>query len=111
MHVMCGVAEYDELPVRHNEDKINTTLAGEVRWPTDSRSADDPHTKANLLLQVTHLPEIIFPGSCTVCNTDSVAQIAIACQLCAHAGNAGRTYQQSLSCPLLSEHHIQLTSW
>jgi hypothetical protein len=52
LHVLCGVAEYDELPVRHNEDKINTTLAGDVRWPTDTRSADDPHTKANLLLQV-----------------------------------------------------------
>lgn len=49
---MCGVAEYDELPVRHNEDKINTALSGEVRWPTESRLADDPHTKANLLLQV-----------------------------------------------------------
>ena len=46
------MAEYDELPVRHNEDKINTTLAGDVRWPTDAKSADDPHTKANLLLQV-----------------------------------------------------------
>ena len=52
LQVLCGVAEYDELPVRHNEDKINTTLAGDVRWPTDARSADDPHTKANLLLQV-----------------------------------------------------------
>lgn len=52
LHVMCGVAEYDELPVRHNEDKINTALSGDVRWPTDSKSADDPHTKANLLLQV-----------------------------------------------------------
>ena len=50
---MCGVAEYDELPVRHNEDKINTALSGEVRWPIDSRSADDPHAKANLLLQVS----------------------------------------------------------
>lgn len=53
LNVMCGVAEYDELPVRHNEDKINHALSGEVRWPTDSRLADDPHTKANLLLQVT----------------------------------------------------------
>ena len=52
LQVLCGVAEYDELPVRHNEDKINTTLAGEVRWPTPARSADDPHIKANLLLQV-----------------------------------------------------------
>ena len=52
LHVLCGVAEYDELPVRHNEDKINTALSGEVRWPIDTRSADDPHTKTNLLLQV-----------------------------------------------------------
>ena len=59
LHVLCGVAEYDELPVRHNEDKINTSLAGEVRWPTDTRSADDPHTKANLLLQV--LPSLFPP--------------------------------------------------
>ena len=54
LHVLCGVAEYDEMALRHNEDKINTTLSGEVRWPTDSRTADDPHTKANLLLQVSH---------------------------------------------------------
>ena len=53
LHVMCAVAEYDELPVRHNEDKINLTLAQEVRWPTPTKSSDDPHTKANLLLQVS----------------------------------------------------------
>lgn len=65
LHVLCGVAEYDELPVRHNEDKLNATLAGEVRWPTDSRSADDPHTKANLLLQVLHtLPSPPPPPAC-----------------------------------------------
>lgn len=53
LHVLCGVAEYDELPVRHNEDKINTTMSGDVRWPIDTRSADDPHSKANLLLQAS----------------------------------------------------------
>ena len=66
LHVLCGVAEYDELPVRHNEDKINTSLAGEVRWPTDARSADDPHTKANLLLQVFRLPPPLPIPACIV---------------------------------------------
>ena len=28
---MCGVTEYDELPVRHNEDLLNLRLSGEVR--------------------------------------------------------------------------------
>ena len=49
--MLCAAAEYDELPVRHNEDKLNLALAGEVRLRTDPRAADDPHTKANLLLQ------------------------------------------------------------
>lgn len=57
---LCAAAEYDELPVRHNEDKLNMTLSAEVRFPTDVRSADDPHTKANLLLQVCCLPVCSF---------------------------------------------------
>ena len=52
LQVLCSVAEYDELPVRHNEDKVNTAMAGTVRLRVDVRTADDPHTKANLLLQV-----------------------------------------------------------
>ena len=67
LHVLCGVAEYDELPVRHNEDKINTSLAGEVRWPTDTRSADEPHTKAKLLIQVFHTPLPPLPPPAPSC--------------------------------------------
>jgi fumarate hydratase class II len=52
LDVLCAAAEYDELPVRHNEDKLNASLSSNVRFPTDIRTADDPHTKANLLLQV-----------------------------------------------------------
>ena len=51
MDVLCGVAEYDELPVRHNEDKLNMTLSETVRFPINERDADDPHAKAKLLLQ------------------------------------------------------------
>ncbi len=50
--VLCSVSEYNELPVRHNEDKINATMARTCRLPVDMRTLDDPHTKANLLLQV-----------------------------------------------------------
>jgi hypothetical protein len=50
--VLTGASEYDELPVRHNEDVLNTQLAREVRLPVDTRRADDPHIKAHLLLQV-----------------------------------------------------------
>lgn len=54
LRILCGASEYDELPVRHNEDKLNAELAAAVRWKVDPRSLDDPHTKANLLLQVHH---------------------------------------------------------
>lgn len=51
LDVLCAASEYDEMPVRHNEDKLNATLAQEVRLRVDARSVDDPHTKTNLLLQ------------------------------------------------------------
>ncbi len=40
--VLCAAAEYDELPVRHNEDRLNVILAQEVRWPVDTRTAGKP---------------------------------------------------------------------
>ena len=54
LDVLCAVAEYDELPVRHNEDKLNMTLSASVRFPISEKDADDPHAKAKLLLQVSH---------------------------------------------------------
>lgn len=30
LDVLCGASEYDELPVRHNEDVLNTQLAQQV---------------------------------------------------------------------------------
>jgi activating signal cointegrator complex subunit 3 len=58
LNTLCATAEYDELPVRHNEDNLNEELGGEVRFPVDEFMYDDPHTKANLLLQAHfgHLP-------------------------------------------------------
>ena len=37
--VLCAAAEYAELPVRHNEDKLNVVLAQQVRWGVDTRTA------------------------------------------------------------------------
>ncbi len=37
LHAMCGVTEYEELPVRHNEDILNLRLSAEV----SSAVADD----------------------------------------------------------------------
>ena len=51
---MCGATEFDELPVRHNEDLINAELAGNLPLKADKMGGLpmwDPHVKAFLLLQ------------------------------------------------------------
>ena len=58
-----AAAEFDEVPVRHNEDKVNAALAKDVRWKLpQGQGADDPHAKANLLLQVCLLVSTGFAG-------------------------------------------------
>lgn len=50
---MCHATEYDELPVRHNEDLVNDTLSENLPFPGHSFGLPmwDPHVKAFLLLQ------------------------------------------------------------
>ena len=78
--VLCGVAEYDELPVRHNEDKENAELARQVQhhggFAVDCRLADDPHTKASLLFQA-HFLRLPLPMSDYATDTKSVLDQAI----------------------------------
>eukprot|EP00897_Mesotaenium_endlicherianum_P001872 jgi/Mesen1/1712/ME000138S00568 len=76
LHILCGAAEYDQLPVRHNEEKLNEELAKQLRWPVDSRTLDDPHTKANLLLQA-HFTQMVLPISDYVTDTKSVLDQSI----------------------------------
>eukprot|EP00928_Gymnodinium_smaydae_P012460 TRINITY_DN14514_c2_g7_i2.p1 TRINITY_DN14514_c2_g7~~TRINITY_DN14514_c2_g7_i2.p1 ORF type:complete len:728 (-),score=133.14 TRINITY_DN14514_c2_g7_i2:1011-3194(-) len=53
MRVLCECPEYDELPVRHNEDKMNAEFAEHCPLEVDLaiQAYDSPHTKAFLLLQ------------------------------------------------------------
>jgi hypothetical protein len=52
LQVLCAASEFDELPVRHNEDQLNADMAAVCRHPPPMHTVDDPHTKALLLLQV-----------------------------------------------------------
>jgi activating signal cointegrator complex subunit 3 len=74
--VLSNTSEYDELPVRHNEDKLNEELAAHVPIPVDAHMLDDPHTKAHLLLQA-HLSSLALPISDYVTDTNSVLDQAI----------------------------------
>ena len=59
---MCRATEYDELPVRHNEDLINAELSANLPLKAEGFGLPmwDPHVKAFLLLQA-HFSRIDLP--------------------------------------------------
>lgn len=76
---MSSATEYDELPVRHNEDLINGELAKNL--PIDAKSFDglplwDPHVKSFLLLQ-SHMSRIELPLSDYIGDSNSVLDQSI----------------------------------
>ena len=76
---MSAAIEYDELPVRHNEDLINAELAKNLPIPTsafDNLPMWDPHVKAFLLLQA-HMSRIDLPITDYVGDQTSVLDQAI----------------------------------
>ncbi|ATY63869.1 activating signal cointegrator 1 complex subunit 3 [Cordyceps militaris] len=75
---MSRASEYDELPVRHNEDLINETLSDNLPFPGHSFGLPmwDPHVKAFLLLQA-HMSRIDLPITDYVGDQTSVLDQAI----------------------------------
>ena len=75
---MCGATEFDELPVRHNEDLINAELSAHL--PLDAAimglPMHDPHVKAFLLLQA-YFSRIDLPISDYVGDQNSVLDQSI----------------------------------
>lgn len=75
---MCRATEYDELPVRHNEDLINAELSRNLPLPGTAFGLPmwDPHVKAFLLLQA-HMSRIDLPITDYVGDQTSVLDQAI----------------------------------
>lgn len=75
---MCRASEYDELPVRHNEDLINETLSSNLPFAGHSFGLPmwDPHVKAFLLLQA-HMSRVDLPISDYVGDQTSVLDQAV----------------------------------
>ncbi|XP_021913277.1 activating signal cointegrator 1 complex subunit 3 isoform X2 [Zootermopsis nevadensis] len=67
LKILSDAHEYDQLPVRHNEDGLNGELAKSCPLQVDQYSLDSPHTKALLLLQA-HFSRLQLP--CTDYLTD-----------------------------------------
>ena len=64
LSVLCYANEFNELPVRHNEDLMNADLAKECPINVEEKGMpmESPHTKAHLLLQA-HFSRLQLPCS------------------------------------------------
>ncbi|KAM3573234.1 hypothetical protein VYU27_004769 [Nannochloropsis oceanica] len=69
--LLAEAQEYEELPVRHNEDLLNAGLAEEVGWSVRGWDMGSSHTKAYLLLQA-HFQQLALPIADYVNDTKSV---------------------------------------
>ncbi|CAN1151841.1 DExH-box ATP-dependent RNA helicase DExH14 [Linum perenne] len=76
LHILSGASEYDELPVRHNEEKYNEALSQKVPYMVDKNNLDDPHVKANLLFQA-HFSQLELPISDYITDLKSVLDQSI----------------------------------
>lgn len=51
LQLLCDAEEFNELPVRHNEDKHNVEIARMLPLPIKASEAESPHVKAFVLFQ------------------------------------------------------------
>lgn len=68
--------EYADLPVRHNEDQMNSELAKNVAIEVNPHSFDSSHTKAHLLMQA-HFGRAVLPCPDYVTDTKTVLDQSI----------------------------------
>ncbi|KAF8448347.1 Sec63 Brl domain-containing protein [Terfezia claveryi] len=75
---MCTATEYDELPVRHNEDLINVELSKNLPFKAQRLNLPlwDPHVKAFLLIQA-FMSRINLPISDYITDQNSVLDQSI----------------------------------
>nr|XP_023662018.1 activating signal cointegrator 1 complex subunit 3 [Paramormyrops kingsleyae]XP_023662019.1 activating signal cointegrator 1 complex subunit 3 [Paramormyrops kingsleyae]XP_023662021.1 activating signal cointegrator 1 complex subunit 3 [Paramormyrops kingsleyae] len=77
--ILTNAEEYAELPVRHNEDQLNSELAQRLPLEVNPHSYDSPHTKTHLLLQA-HFSRSSLP--CSDYNTDTKTVLDNALRIC-----------------------------
>ncbi|XP_028326089.1 activating signal cointegrator 1 complex subunit 3 isoform X2 [Gouania willdenowi] len=76
LSVLTDAEEYAELPVRHNEDQLNSQLAQQLPLQVNPHSFDSAHTKTHLLLQA-HFSHAPVPCSDYTTDTKTVLDNAI----------------------------------
>ncbi|XP_043925219.1 activating signal cointegrator 1 complex subunit 3 [Protopterus annectens] len=76
LSILTDAEEYSDLPVRHNEDQLNSELAQHLPVSVNPHSFDSSHTKAHLLLQA-HFSRAPLPCPDYATDTKTVLDQAI----------------------------------
>ena len=71
LQTLVDATEFSQLPVRHNEDLINTELAKQCPLEVNIYTMDSPNTKTSLLLQA-HFSRLVLPSTDYLTDTKSV---------------------------------------
>ncbi|RVE62283.1 hypothetical protein OJAV_G00155530 [Oryzias javanicus] len=79
LSILTDAEEYAELPVRHNEDQLNSQLAQQLPLQVNPHSLDSAHTKTHLLLQA-HFSRAQLP--CSDYSTDTKTVLDNAIRIC-----------------------------
>ncbi|XP_069462625.1 activating signal cointegrator 1 complex subunit 3 [Ambystoma mexicanum] len=79
LSIMTDAQEYADLPVRHNEDQMNSELAKQLPIEVNPHSFDSSHTKTHLLLQA-HFCRALLP--CPDYGTDTKTVLDQAIRIC-----------------------------
>ena len=56
IEIISAAAEYEDLPIRHGEDSLLRNLDTRLPNKLQSSKFNDPHVKANLLIQARTIP-------------------------------------------------------
>ncbi len=51
LEIICAAAEFEDIPIRHHEEEALRRIYDRVPVKVDDRNFNDPHFKANILLQ------------------------------------------------------------
>jgi len=76
LSILSDCTEYDELPVRHNEDILNGELSKSCPIAVNPYTLDSSHTKTHLLFQV-HFTRLALPCADYATDTKSVLDQSI----------------------------------
>lgn len=79
LSILTDAEEYAELPVRHNEDQLNSQLAQQLPLQVNPHSYDSAHTKTHLLLQA-HFSRSQLP--CSDYSTDTKTVLDNTIRIC-----------------------------